>query len=254
MSIQEFWVCEGRIVPRPFDEHGNPCSERNLLQQKNHVKIELNPKGVSMTWFMAVANWSSLYFVREWISAFEGPFELNFFNAGWFQESFETTRTAKRRIDTLMAKSDVRLSARVYTRDFHGSTISISDELVQLLKTGEPDVEKAIVCQVDAESGKVDVKSIGKKSLLAGIWGEAHTSYPCQTGHSYDKIVSKAYHRSLKENRPIYDQVLASMVKPNGYVHWIGYQRVIFPRQHILTKSNHVAINCVLAPIDIPLF
>lgn len=254
MAIQEVWVCEGRIVPRPVDEHGNPCSERNLLQQKNLVKIELNQNCVSITWFMAVANWSSLYFVREWINAFEGPFELNFFNAGWFQERFQTSKAAKRRIDTLMSKSDVRLSARVYTRDFYGSTTQISEELVELLKSGEPNFEKAVLCEVNMENGKVDIESIGKKSLLAGIWGETHTSYPCQTGHSYDKTVSKAYCRAISENRPIYDQVLASMVKPNGNIHWIGYQRVIFPRRHVLTNSNHVAVNCVLAPIDIPLF
>ena len=254
MAAQEFWVSDGRIVLRPLDEHGKPCSERNLLQQKNHVKIELGDKAVSITWYMAVANWSCLYFVAEWISPFQGPFHLIFFNAGWFEESYQTSRAAKNRIEQLVHKSDVRLSARVYTRDFFGSTTRISDELIDLLKTGEPDEDKAIICQVDADIGKIDVESIGKKSLLAEIWGEAHTSYPCQTGHSYDKTVSKAYYRALNENRPIYDQVLASMVKPNGNIHWIGYQRVIFPRQRQFSKSNHVSINCVLAPIDIPLF
>ncbi len=254
MKAQEFWVCDGRMVPRPLDEHGNPCSERSLLQQKNHVKIELAPQGISITWYMAVANWSCLYFVSEWISAFQGPFELKFFNAGWFEETYQTSKAAKKRIDQLVCKSDVRLSARVYTRDFFGSTTRISDELVDLLKTGEPDQEKAIVCHVDTDYGKVDVESIGKKSLMAEIWGDTHTSYPCQTGHSYDKSVSKAYFRALNENRPIYDQVLASMVKPDGNIHWIGYQRIIFPKLSKSAKSNHVMINCVLAPVDIPLF
>lgn len=254
MKAQELWVCEGRIVPRPLDDHGKPCSERSLLQQRNHVKIEIGNHGVSIKWVMAVANWSSLFFAKDWIGIFEGPFNLLFFNAGWFEERLETSAAAMNRIDQLIAKSDVRLSARVYTRGFFGSTTPIVDELVELLKSGQPDEERAVICQVDTENGNVDVESIGKKSLLAGIWGDARTSYPCQTGHSYDRVVSKAYHRALTENRPIYDQVLASMVKPNGNIYWLSYQRVIFPKHRRSPPAKQVSINCVQTPIDIQLF
>ena len=76
MNLKEFWVCEGNIVPRPYDEFGKPCSERSLLQQKNHVKIEVSSSRVTIKWYMAVANWASLYFVKDWISAYHGPFDL----------------------------------------------------------------------------------------------------------------------------------------------------------------------------------
>jgi hypothetical protein len=254
MVPQEYWVCEGRIVPRQSDEHGVVCTDRILLQQRNHVKIEIDRSAITIHWYMSSANWASLFFISNWINSFEGPFKLVFFNAGWFEESYATASRASQRIDQLIAKSDVRLSSRVFTRDFLGSSSPVAMELVELLKEGRPDENKAVICEVNSDHGTVEVQHIGKESVLAGIWGEARMSYPCQTGHSYDKIVSKAYHRALAENRPIYDQVLASMVKPNGNVHWISYQRIIFPRQHKFAKSNHVTVNCALAPVDIPVF
>lgn len=241
-------------MPRPYDEFGKPCSERSLLQQKNHVKIEVSSSRVTIKWYMAVANWASLYFVKDWISAYHGPFDLMFFNSGWFEETYETSVSAKRRIAILIQKSDIRLTAKAYTRDFYGSTATITDELVELLKHGAPNVEKAVICNVDQQNNNIDILSIGKSSLLANIWGGAHTSFPCQKGHSYDKTVSRAYFRAINENRPIYDQVLASMVKPNGNVQWVGYQRVIFPMNGKSSDPKSVSINCVQAPIDIPLF
>ena len=254
MKLKEIWVCDGNIVPQPCDEHGKPCSERSLLQQKNLVKIELGPHRVIIKWYMAAANWASLYFVNDWITAYEGPFDLIFFNAGWFEETYATSKAAKSRITTLIHKGDVRLAVRAYTRDFFGSTAPINDELVALLKGGEPDADKAVMCNVHDNTSNIDIVSIGKNSLLANIWGGALTSFPCQKGHSYDKTVSRAYFKALNENRPIYDQVLASMVKPNGNIHWLGYQRVIFPMRNRSSTSKFVSINCVQAPVDIPLF
>ena len=254
MEGQELWVHEGRIVTRPQGEHGVICSDRVLLQQKNYVKIETTKSSVKIQWYMSAANWASLFFIMKWITNFNGPFKLVFFNAGWFEENYDTTEQAKRRIDQLIGKSDVHLSSKVFTRDFLGSISPVAMELVQLLKQGGPDESKAVICEVDVEREKVEVQHVGKDSVLAGIWGEARMSYPCQTGHSYDKIVSKAYFRAVNENRPIYDQVLASMVTPNGNVHWISYQRVIFPTLRKSATSRLVAVNCALAPVDIPVF
>lgn len=252
MDGEELWVHEGRIVLRPLSEHGVICSDRVLLQQKNYVKIQFCKSLVTIQWYMSSANWASLFFTMKWITNYSGPFKLVFFNAGWFEEIYDTTEQAKRRIDQLIGKSDVHLSSKVFTRDFLGSISPVASELVHLLKQGGPDESKAVICEVDVEREKVEVQHVGKASVLAGIWGEARMSYPCQTGHSYDRVVSKAYFRAVNENRPIYDQVLASMVKPNGNVHWISYQRVIFPTLRKAANSRLVAINCALAPVDIP--
>lgn len=254
MEVQEFWVREGRIVPRSLGENGQPHSDRFLLQQRDHVKIEIGAQAITIRWNMASANWASLFFTKEWIGAFEGPFHLSFFNAGWFEEVYDTPMEAKKRINHLVAKADLHLPTRVFTRDFLGSSAPVANELLDLLESGGPDEEKAVRCDVDINNGKVDVQDIGKRSVLAGIWGEARVSYPCQTGHSYDRIVSKAYFRALNENRPVYDQVLASMVKPDGNIQWIGYHRVIFPRYDHIAKTSHVLVNCALAPVDIQLF
>jgi hypothetical protein len=251
MEVEDLWVHEGRIVARPVNEHDVIFSDRVLLQQQNYVKIQSSKALVTIQWYMSAANWASLFFTMRLISSYGGPFKLVFFNAGWFEETYDKADQAKRRIDGLIGKSDVHLSSKVFTRDFLGSISPVAWELVQLLKQGGPDENKAVICEVNLEREKVEVQNVGKGSVLAGIWGEAPMSYPCQTGHSYDKIVSKAYFRAVNENRPIYDQVLASMVKPNGNVHWISYQRVIFPTQRISANSRLVAVNCALAPVDI---
>jgi hypothetical protein len=254
MEVQELWVHEGCIVTRPLGEQGVICSDRVLLQQHNYVKIASSKSSITVQWYMSSANWASLFFAMKWITNFNGPFKLVFFNAGWFEETYDTTEQTKRRIDQLVGKSDVHLSSKVFTRDFLGSISPVAWELVQLLKQGGPDEGKAVICEVDVAREKVEVQHIGKGSVLAGIWGQAPMTYPCQTGHSYDKIVSKAYYRAVNENRPIYDQVLASMVTPNGNVQWISYQRVIFPTLRKSATSRLVAVNCALAPVDIQVF
>lgn len=251
MNNEDLWIHEGRIVARPHDDSGVICSERVLLQQRNFVKIQTGQTAITIQWYMSAANWASLFFTIKLITNYEGPFKLVFFNAGWFDESYETATQAKQRIEELIGKSDIHLSSKVFTRDFLGSISPVAWELVQLLKQGGPDENKAVLCDVDLGREQVEVQQIGKNSVLAGIWGEAPMSYPCQKGHSYDKVVSKAYFRAVNENRPIYDQVLASMVKPDGNVHWIGYQRVIFPIPNRYSNSKLVAVNCALAPIDI---
>ncbi len=252
MELEELWVHEGRFVARPRSEHGVICSDRVLLQQRSHVKIQTSTSMMTIQWYMSAANWASLFFTMKWIAHFGGSFKLVYFNSGWFEEVYTTANQAKRRIDELIGKSDVHLSSKVFTRDFLGSISPVAFELVQLLKQGGPDESKAVICDVDLAREQVEVQHIGKESVLAGIWGDARMSYPCQRGHSYDKIVSKAYFRAVNENRPIYDQVLASMVKPDGNIHWIGYQRVIFPTAHKSGSLRTVAVNCALAPVDIP--
>ena len=253
MERQDYWVSEGRFVPRPVDGHGQNYTDRALLQQRQFVKVELDVAGAVILWDMSGGNWASLFLIKDWISPFDCPVKLRFFNSGWFEESYLDPAVAKNRIEQLIFKSDVRLSSRVFTRDFRGSSTAVAAELMGLIEAGAPDESKAVMCTVNADTGRVDVRHVGKSSVLAGIWGEAPMSYPCQTGHSYDKIVSKNYHVAIAENRPVYDQVLASMVKPNGDTQWIGYHRVIFPKLDRRTNHHHVLINCALSEVDIPL-
>jgi hypothetical protein len=251
MKEEELWVHEGRLIARTAEGHATANSDR-ILMQKNCVKIQLNHSSITIQWNMSSANWASLFFTVKWLANYNGPFKLIFFNAGWFEETYSTNEQARARIEMLIAKSDVHLSSKVFTRDFLGSVSPVAWELVQLLKQGGPDESKAVICRVDPDRERVEVENVGKASVLAGIWGEARMTYPCQTGHNYDKVVSKAYFRAVNENRPIYDQVMASMVKPDGKIHWIGYQRVIFPIFNKTTNSRMVAVNCALAPVDIP--
>ncbi|MDE2446600.1 MAG: hypothetical protein KGO94_10500 [Alphaproteobacteria bacterium] len=194
------------------------------------------------------------FFTKEWLRHFDGPFHLRFFNGGWLEETHLGAPEVCRRIDQLVCKSDVRLSARVFTRDFDSSSAKITASLNDMLNSGESDRETAVICDVDIDKQSVVIESIGSGSLLANIWGKATTTYPCQTGHSYDKVVSRAYFKALQTNRPVYDQVMAAMVKPTGAIHWIGYQRVIFPRKHVHNEKPRVMVNCELAAVDIQLF
>ena len=102
------WVSEGRIRPPP-DVPPSPAEERLLLQRHGMVKIAADETGTTLRWSMFSANWSSLFFVAEWVNGATGPFHLQYNCAGWFNERYEHAREASARILHLIHKSDVQL-------------------------------------------------------------------------------------------------------------------------------------------------
>jgi hypothetical protein len=253
MHTHEYWIAKGKIIERPKKDCGADVPERTLLFNHELVRIICSADGTTIKWVMFGANWASLYFAKELISTFIGPFTLEFFNAGWFTEHFETADDAKIRIDQLIIKSDVRFSTRTFTRAFNPVEQKFSAGLKDIWSAGEVEESKAVHCAIDADREHTHVEHIGTNSALAKVWGVSSVSYPCLSGHSYDKVVSKSYYEVIKTGRPHYDHVLAAMVNPTGEVKWYGYHRLIFARRKTLGLMPQVSVACEIAEVDIPL-
>jgi hypothetical protein len=253
MRAQEYWVSHAQLVSRPQGPLGQRLSDRHLLQQKELVKIEVSPDGTTIKWVMFAANWASLYFAMSWIESCTGPFTLNFFNSGWFEESFETSGDVKSRIETLLPKSDIRFSARTFTRPFDPNSQKLPSMLEQAWSSGSIDESHAVYCAIDTERKLTQVEHIGANSALAKVWGISPVSYPCLSGHSYDRIVSESYFEVVKTGRPVYDHILAAMVHPGGEVRWFGYHRLVFPSKMKTKNFDMVAVACEVAKVDIPI-
>ena len=253
MSNLELWIDKGTFCQRPTRPDGGFISDRKLLHEHSLVKLETGPSGTSVSWVMFGANWASLYFLTEFISTCVPPVTLRYFNAGWFEETMDSVVDARRRLEELLAKSDVRFAERAYVASFDPKPEGMSERLRKALEQGPGTDDSAITCVIDTNRELVTVESVGRDSLVAKIWGVSPVSFPCQTGHNYDRIVSRSYFDVLQSGKPHYDHVLAALVRPDGEVGWIGYQRIILPEGEVQNGVGRVKVISDLAPVDIKL-
>jgi hypothetical protein len=224
--------------------------ERTLLHRQGCVKITENETGCIVRWAMFSANWASLFYVMEWIHGAQGPFQLQYNSAGWFNERYEHAWEASDRIDQLIYKSDVHLSQTVYIQDARLNRDNVPMLLQKALEDNAIDEEHSIDCTFDATSQKFRVARVGAQSTIAKLWGMSPVSYPCLTGHSYDQAVSRIYPEVSRTGEPHYDHIYAAMASANGDVVWVPYQRVVLP---LKLGRNKKAVRVVteLAKVDI---
>ncbi len=253
MSVLEFWISEGCLVDRPQTDDSVAISDRVILQTGKYVKVESDPSGTVVKWSMFGPNWASLVFVESWLPNFQAPFTLRFFNAGWFCEKYETAQDATRRISQLLGKADVRFSAKAFSRNFIPTIEKLPDGLRAAWEAGATPPNSTVVCSVDLETGISQVEAVGHESAIASIWGVSPVSFPCLTGHSYDRVVSRTYFDVLKSGRPNYSHVIAAMTQPDGEVQWHGYQRVVFPGTARVNGNPTVNVVGHVSPVEIPL-
>lgn len=250
MEDQEYWIDKGRLVPPPAVDPANPVRDRELLGREGRVRITINRSGTTVTWVAFSANWASLYFTKEWIGTFPGPYTLKYFVAGWFTEMIADPQEARGRLDSIMANSDIRLSSSVYIRDMTPKEGRTPLLLMEAFEQRNIDETHSVDCLLDPRTEQFRVARVGDRSQIARLYGTVSpVSYPCHSGHTYDRIVSAAYGEVWQSKTPRYDHVYAAMVSPNGEVTWFPYHRVILPKK---TKSTPgVIIVAEIAPVDI---
>lgn len=226
-SSMEYWIHKGELVPAPECSVENGVSEKDLLTRRGMVKIVAGEGGTSVTWYAAAANWSSLMLAKEWIGTSSAPYTLSYFLSGWFSETLSDPEAAKRRLDHLIAKSDLHLSSRIYTKSFDPETYEVPEPFKGILAAGAAPEESSIDVAVDEQTGRVRVERIGPKSAIARLWGASPVSFPCLSGNTYDKVVSECYREVVRTGRPHYDHICAAMMHPDGEIHWVPYQRIV---------------------------
>jgi hypothetical protein len=245
------WIKDGDFVEPPKKDSGIPYQDKTLMDQFGMVRIHTDNHGTTIQWSMACPNWSSLMLAAKIAPSCAAPFTIKYFNSGWFTESLPDADAAADRIEALIFKSDVRLSGRAYTSVVVPDLQFVPDVLRAALQSGDSPDNRSVVCAVEPERETAHVEHVGKDSLIARIWGVSPNSYPCLNGHSYDRAVTPEYFRVIETGRPHYDHVLASMVRPDGELHWLGYQRVILP--DFSENRKRVRIVSELAAVKIQL-
>lgn len=247
-----FWIRDGKLVGRMTRADGTALSDKMQLEHFSAVKIDTAADCTTVQWHMGSANWASLLFAVTFLRTLSPPYRMLYFNMGWIHETVPDVTRLAARIEQLICKSDVHFSQRIYTREEVIADAALPDVLSKSLNAGDADENNCVTCNVDLERNSSNVVQVGEKSLVASIWGVSQVSFPCLSGNSYDRVVSQSYFEAVKRNRPVYDHVLAVMVKPDGEHHWLGYQRLIIPEAGTGPKRS-VKIVSALAPVNINL-
>ena len=251
MEQLEFWISKGCLVPKPELEDGKTLPERILLDRNNLVKVTVNGGGATIKWHAFGANWASLFFAKEWIGTFPGPYTLNYYMSGWFTETIAHPVDARDRIDQLIAKSDLHLSSRIYTKVFDPKCCTLPAVIRATLEAGVASLDTSIDCLLDVETGRVKVERIGASSAIAKLWGLSPVSTPCLSGTNYDKVTTVGYVEALRTGRPHYDHIYAAMMGRDGEIAWIPYQRIVMPHAKGRGRWRKVSVVSEITPVEI---
>lgn len=244
------WILNGQRTHILPDAGAAGSSELELMSRKGAVKIIETSDGVELRWVLFSANWASVYFLIETLHLYTGPFTLRYFLSGWFTEKVVDSKTARTRINQLIAKSDVHLGQHTFVKDGDKRSEKVPHILRDTLSDGTAIPELSVDCIYDDESGKFLVQRVGSQSSIAKLWGVSPVSIPCLTGNSYDEMISGAYNKVLNADEPHYDHVIAAMVLPNQTVDWVPYQRVVLPHR-FPNGDKGVSVVSEFADVDI---
>lgn len=248
-----YWVLNGRIDDDPFTSTGLDSPEL-VMQRAGGVFVANSRKGTTVRWAMFASNWASLYYVGEMLSTMPGPYTFEFFLSGWFTQTIEDPHMAQARLQELLVKSDVHLRQKTHVKALSASYQGFIPDLIgDTLAAGKASPEFSVDCVYDDHTGKFLVERIGPNSTVAKWYGTTSpVSFPCQTGNSFDNIVSQAYKRVMDTGTPHYGHVLAVFPAPMQAPKWLGYQRVILP--HVFPGNrNGVTVVTEVGNVDINL-
>jgi hypothetical protein len=250
MDGLKYWVVNGRIDPDPFADP-EVDSPETLMQRKGGVFVSSGRDGTTIRWALFAGNWASIYYVAETISNLPGPYNLEFFLAGWFTQTVRNPREASDRLQDLLVKSDIHLRQKTFVKAIPtDTTLPVPDALGAAIMDRHFPADRSVECVFDDTSGRFFVERLGRNSTIAKMWGTSPTTFPCQTGHSYDQMISQAYSTVMKTGEIHYDHVLASMVTSAQKQVWIPYQRVVLPHQFPDGRRG-VAVMSEVADVDI---
>jgi hypothetical protein len=251
MKTVTMWIRDGAFAERPKKNNQTEYHDKTLFDKYAMVKVSTDSHGTEVQWNMSCPNWTSLMLAAKLMTTCVGPFKFKYFKSGWFTEIIETATNAADRIDELIYKSDVHLNERAYTAPANFNTSKMPESLREVLIAGTAPDDRSVLCAVEPDRETSHVVHIGRDTLIARIWGLSPNSYPCLTGHSFDRAVTPKYFNVAQTGRPHYDHVLASMVRPDGELHWMSYHRVILPE--LRSAGKMVRVVSEQAPVDIQL-
>ena len=245
------WIDQGRVLGQLPTAEAGPAGEDAAMHRRGVVKAMFSQEcGTVISWTVFAPNWSSLYYLMECLDHYPSPYHLQYYLAGWFNETIADRRLARDRIHALVAKSDVHLLTRTYLKAAEPDPKTMPPLLQDAWGDRAVKPDYSIDCIHDDHDDRFKVMRIGPGSPIAKMWGIFPVSYPCLTGNPYDRIVSEIYPRVMETGEPHYGHVYAAMSLPNRQVRWMPYQRVVLPHRFPDGRMGVTVISEV-SPVDI---
>jgi hypothetical protein len=252
MGDKTIWLARGERVSPAEAAHLAELGEDEILERRGLVTIQISERaGTTIKWAFFAPNWASMYYVMETLYLYPGPYNLQFFLAGWFRETHANFEDARKRIHELVSKSDIHILSRTFVHQSKPSprkTPSLLQDAISDL-TVKPDFSVDLV--VNDQDGRLYVERIGPQSAMAKLFGLSTVSFPCMIGGSYDQVVSACYPRVIRSGEPHYDHVMAAMSTPDRRVVWVPYQRVVLPHRFPDGRRGVTVVSEITNAVDI---
>ncbi|MDE2384188.1 MAG: hypothetical protein KGO53_06175 [Alphaproteobacteria bacterium] len=230
MQGRRFWVELGVIQHEPGDAvETSPASEKKRFEAGG-VRVTSGNIGTEIKWHAQTRCISSLFVVLEWLRGARAPFVLRYYVSGWFEEFYKTAGEASQRIEAIIARGDRHFPVRTFVEEVEPVKTVLAPLLVDALNAKDHVDDYSVDCVYNRMASRFDVLRVGKKSLIARVYGDVESSHPRQTIGSYSDAVSAGYREVLESGKPRTDHVLAALRFPNNSVYWVPYHRLILPK------------------------
>jgi hypothetical protein len=248
MRGQRFWVQNGKLetligqTPLTSEQE-----ERSL--QSGSVRLTTGELGTEIKWMVSSPCFTSLFRAIQWLPTVKPPFILRFFASGWFEEVCREPGIVIKRIEQVLARGDRHFTSRVFIEQHTLEGSTMPEVLLQAIQGRSFADDFSVDCSFDSDSQLFKVERIGSQSAIGRVWGTFTSSHPCQSAGSYGDPVNATYEEVMRTGKPRYDHVLAALRLPDNALHWVPYQRVVFPR--VKDGKSGVAVISQISRVDI---
>lgn len=245
-NTQCAWIENGRSgTPQPNSELASLRDEREKFRD-GLVRLTTSDHGTEIKWSVLSPCNASLFAAIFALDFAKGPFVLRFYVSGWFEEFHNDNKSAKQRIEEIIARGDRHFTCSTVVKDFEFNGAPLSPLFENCVRDQDGAKDYAVECVFENFTQQFHVEKIGTKSAINRVYGSFLSSFPCQSSSSYSQTVSKAYTEVLENGQPRYDQILAAMRMPNNDIRWVPYCRLVMPYK----KPHHKPAVLVVSEIS----
>ena len=229
MRATRIWVKQGALERIGVDgQELTAADERNRFEQ-GEVRLTSGEIGTEIKWYAQTPCVASLFVVADWLLKARSPFVLRFYVSGWFEEFYQTAAEAADRLEAIISRGDRHFPVRTFVQQVEISKSILAPLITDANTTQDKIDDVAVECVYNRENHRFNVASVGKRSLIARVYGDIESSHPRQTTGSYSDAVNEGYVDVLQSGKPRSDHVLAALRFPNNNVYWVPYHRLILP-------------------------
>jgi hypothetical protein len=250
MLGQRYWVEDGKFGAAETGANTNSSLDERAKLCMGHVRLTTGNLGTEIKWQVLSPCNASLFATEIWLRGVVGRVVLRFFCAGWFEEFFETSLGAKRRVEEIIARSDRHIFHQTMIKEFALKRAPLSSLHNGCIAGHANSEDYAIECVYEDTSQKFHVEKVGPKSVIGRVYGPYLSSFACRSTGAYSETVSFAYGDVLTSGKPRYDHILSAMKMPDDEVYWVPYSRLLMPKNRP-GKSPSVLVISEIGRVDI---